>query len=82
MVNSFFIVLCFTNLFFVVRLQGLKKKVNQLTKENYESQQALSQKISQIKILERRQKIEETNRHHPVDIDDRLHAKGYLSSQS
>ncbi len=78
MMNSLILALCVVNASLIFYTRWLKGKVNQLTKENFENEQALLQSIAQIKALERRQKIEENNRHNDIDLDERLRTKGYL----
>lgn len=78
MMNSLMLALCIVNALLIIYAKWLKKKVNQLTKENFENEQILLQRLAQIKALERRQKIEENNRHNDINLDERLRTKGYL----
>lgn len=78
MMNSLILALCVVNALLIFYTKWLKDKVKQLTKENFENEQALLQRMTQIKTMERRQVIEEANRCDSTDVDNRLRAKGYL----
>lgn len=66
------------NLFLMILVIGLKKKIGHLKKINIQQQNLISQQEAHILTMERRDRIENNNLHSDIPINERLRAKGYL----